>query len=57
MNDNWSTPVPTGMREEMAYQAKLRLAHKLQQAYPHAYFQLLQPFCNTAAGNDAAPAI
>ena len=30
MNDNWSTPVPTGMREEMAYQAKLRLAHKLQ---------------------------
>ena len=57
MNDNWSTPVPTGMREEMAYQAKLRLAHKLQQAYPHAYFRLLQPFCNTAASNDAAPVL
>ena len=41
----------------MAYQAKLRLAHKLQQAYPHAYFQLLQPFCDTAAGNDAAPVL
>ena len=51
---NWSTPVPTGMKEVMAHKAKLKLARILQQTYSHQYFDLLELFCHTPEQNSTA---
>lgn len=47
------TTVAGGMREQIAYEAKLALAHQLQTQYPRCFFELLEPFTKTPANNSS----
>lgn len=51
------TPVPSGLRDQIAYETKITLAHMLKHDYGHTFFNLLEPFTKTLESDASASAL